>query len=314
MVWANNCRSAAQGQFLVGRNGAPEAVHPHYTQFVLTELMAVGALALPPHEGSVLTQGYDVRLGPPPLSAGCAVDSSLSLINEHTFHIEPGGVSAQLDVERLTGRLGARWVDERGWEWGAQLSAHLYSGGLLDRPLNAYHDLIGLDRIVGEPGQAAVTVAGQGRTVSYQGAALALGTPEVSVGRAFGNLWLKAQLGTGLGSRAYFTNVGAWRAALSAGVEQARWGVAAQVTAPLVAGDLAHLGVRPSAAVSGWAQLSPPLRVSVEARTSPFAQAGFFSRPVVSLQLAWRGVTFQEDLRAPLPDVAFGVAASWRCR
>lgn len=290
--------------------------------FLAALLLGVGAqasaLAGPP---SQLIRGYLLPAPPVPLTSGCELSANLTVANEHTRSVDATG-EAQVDAEMWTLGLGVRGVPEGGPEFGVRVGGQLVTGGLLDRPLNAYHDAVGLPGLVHPAGNTSSFVDTSAGQVAYGQGTAGFDDLILSVGERRGPWWVSAQLGVPTGSREHFISAGAFRAGWAVGFETPRWGVRGWVVTSLNVREttLGFLDVRPAWGAGGWGRPEPLLPVNVEwlVETAPVSLPGDFGSWRASVTLVWtpapgQGVAFSEDAHWPGPDVALEWRASRGC-
>lgn len=221
--------------------------------------------------------------------------------NEHNIIPASGGVHAQVDQERLRAELRVQRGPVR-----LDLPVALVWGGLLDRPLNAAHRVMGLPELVHEPGGVIAFAQTDAGVDVQRGPAAGLGDVTLTwAPLAPSGAFVFAQLAAPTGMRAQYVSVGAWRAGLGVGMVQPDWTAELGVTVPLNAASttLAFLEPRPSVhahLTRSWGAW----QVQAQARSSPLGRAGWYSGVTGALTFRWAGWSFEEDLPGPGADVA----------
>lgn len=276
---------------------------------LLLLLTASAAGALPGH----LHRPYLLPAAPAPLSGGCAWSARLDIANEHNIDPPEGGVYAQVDAETWLLTLGARAATPAG-EFGVSVPFAAVWGGLLDRPLNAFHAAVGLHSLTHPPGDV-VAFAQRGEQLAVQtGPAAGPGDPVIWWGRARGPWSGSALLAAPLGTRAQFISAGAWRAGAQLAYAAPTWGARALLSVPLNGAHttLAFLEPRAALNVTVWRDLPSGARVTADVQSSPFAVPGRYGGLNAGLRVSLGGLSFAEDAVSPRPDVTFGAQTERR--
>jgi hypothetical protein len=277
-------------------------------------LLFLGSSSLAQRETwGAIWDAYFLPFGSTPTS-GCALDASFRIANYLSYNEGTWG-RINTDLEVWTVRLGIAHNTEIG-ELSASVPLSLAWGGLLDPPLNAFHRLLGVGTSPEPPLSEIRYELFTGETKTVSGTRLGIGDLALAWAYPVSPLWLRLALGVPIGDPSRFFGAGGWRAQLSLGLEQARYGALVALLVPLGRVEvLAPFGALVSFQARAWWQpLELPVRAELHLTTSPVQVGGQFANTVVAIRVVWQtnaGLwTFGEDISPTLPDVVF----SWEQR
>jgi hypothetical protein len=283
-------------------------------RFFVVLLLWFGSSSLAQRETwGAIWDAYFLPFGNTPTN-GCALDASFRIANYLSYNEGTWG-RINTDLEVWTVRFGIAHTSQIG-EWSASVPLSLAWGGLLDPPLNAFHRLLGVGTSP-EPPLSEIRyelTSGEAKTVS--GTRLGIGDVALAWAYSLEPFWVRVTLGVPIGDSSRFFGAGGWRAQVSVGLEQARYGALVVVLVPL--GRVALLepfGALVSVQARAWWQpLELPVRAELHLTTSPVRVGGQFADTMLALRIVWQtsagAWTFGEDITPTLPDVVL----SWEQR
>ena len=217
--------SSAQPAFFV-----PEWV---FVKRLLAALLFAGgcALAQPlmPESGGLIHTSVLSPFGQLPISEGCRIGFNFSIANEQSYDTGNWGEMG-IDAEVWTLQPTIRTVTPAG-EFGVAVPITYVWGGLMDAPLDVYHQVIRLNRIVNpERGRSlAYYKLSTGEERIHDQPAFGLGDPTLSWAYPLDDFFVKATLGIPVGRREQFIGAGAWKSSVQMGYGTASAGVMGQV-------------------------------------------------------------------------------------
>ncbi|GEM46530.1 hypothetical protein [Deinococcus cellulosilyticus] len=278
-----------------------------------------GSLAqlLMPESNSLIHSSVLSPFGQLPLSEGCRLGLNFSIANEQSFNKgDWGDMGIDAEVWKLEPTF--RTSTSVG-EFGVSVPLTYVWGGVLDAPLDVYHQIIRMNRIVNPERGRALSFyrLSSGEERVYDQPAFGLGDATLSWAYPLDDFFVKATLGVPLGRKEQFIGAGAWKSSVQVGYGTAGAGLMGQVgwVWNARATEVSPLELQPQYGLKAWSNLpwNLPVRIETEVRTSPFRNGGTFADPTWSLRFVFADVGFQEDLTPALPDVTLSTTQEWSC-
>ncbi|GGJ45502.1 hypothetical protein [Deinococcus roseus] len=275
------------------------------------------AQLLLPESNSLIHSTVLSPFGQIPLSEGCRLGFNFSIANEQSYSRGDWGEMG-IDAEAWKLELTARTFTPVG-EFGVSVPVQYVWGGVLDAPLDVYHQVIRMNRIVNPERNRNLSFyrLADGEQRYYSAPAFGLGDVSLQWAYPIDTFWVKTTFGFPTGRPEQFLGSGAWKSSVQLGYGNAAAGVVGQLGWVLNPADtqVAPLGLQSQYGLKAWTALpwNLPVRLETEVRSSPFRTGGTFADPTVSFRLVVVGMGFQEDLTPALPDVTLSTAQEWPC-
>jgi hypothetical protein len=304
---------------------------------VLLAFLSLGCIARADENGNPvfgpLLLPFDPIL---PLSTPCAIGLRFMIANNLSGDTGDWGLIA-INVEEWRLELSLRHslgvVDGQALEGGAQFGIKALWGGILDVPLDWFHQLLGVGANPrGQQNQVLIYAqfGNDNPARLLADTAIGLTDPLIYLGGAsrvmdVGVLFWKVQAQLPLGDPSRFLGAGVPVVGGSLGFQGWNYGLTVNTSLPLegVGRSRVFDGVvaRPTLGVQIWyeprwdflPEFLRGFRAELGFVTSPLEVPSFFGYPVLTIRIGFGGFGFAEDITSGLPDVVFDQRLLFGC-